>query len=209
MHKAVAVSHSEPERHRAEPALAPFYERTGARPRPEHRPVQREDRTMATLPQRATSSSASRRRKLGSSWSRSRLPVIDQKAALSAEARVLACSRANNRPAVSRCATSPRCKQNGRVQPPPPANHAARSTAECGSPCGATGGGFVAVPVTLVGATPTRTTTQSPSRWLAIQLAPGSASRLRSTSAIASSRVIGSGYPHGAPPARCEIQHSG
>jgi hypothetical protein len=80
-------------------------------------------------------------------------------------------------------------------QPPPPANQAARSIAECGSPGCATGGGFVAVPVTLVGARPMRTTTQSPSRSLAIQLAPGSAARLHSTSAIASSRVITPGYP--------------
>ena len=46
--------------------------------------------------------------------------------------------------------------------------------------------GELAVPVTLVGATPMRTTTQSAPRSLVIQLAPGSAARrIRSTSAIA------------------------
>ena len=44
--------------------------------------------------------------------------------------------------------------------------------------------------VTLVGATPMRTTTHSPPRSLAIQLAPGSAARIRSTSCVASSRFM-------------------
>ena len=93
----------------------------------------------------------------------------------------------------ARSRLSPSWKENGGVQPPPPANHAARSMAECGSSWAATGGGVVAVPVILVGAKPTRATIQSPPRRVAIQLTSGSAARLRSTSAIASSRVISSG----------------
>jgi len=85
---------------------------------------------------------------------------------------------------------SSRAEGKAECQPPPPVNHAARWTPEWGSPCGTTGAGFVAVPVTLVGATPMRTTTQSAPRSLAIQLAPGSAARIRSTSAMASSRFM-------------------
>ena len=77
-----------------------------------------------------------------------------------------------------------------RCQPPPAANQAARSIGECGSSRGAVGGGFVAVPVGLVRATPTRTTVHAPSREGAIQLASGSDACLRLASAIASSRVI-------------------
>jgi hypothetical protein len=82
-------------------------------------------------------------------------------------------------------------KSDAPSQPPPPANQAARSIGECGSSRGATGGGFVAVPVGLVETTPTRTTVHSPSREVAIQLASGSDTCLRLASAIASSRVIG------------------
>lgn len=56
--------------------------------------------------------------------------------------------------------------------PPPPANQAARSIGECGSSRGATGGGFVAVPV--AGATPMRGTVHSPYLAVAIKLASGS-----------------------------------
>lgn len=83
-----------------------------------------------------------------------------------------------------------RRRATARAQPPPPANQAARSIGECGSSRGAAGGGFVAVPVTLIGARPMRTTVHSPSREVAIQLASGSDACLRLASAIASSRVI-------------------
>jgi hypothetical protein len=77
-----------------------------------------------------------------------------------------------------------------KCQPPPPANQAARSAAEWGSSRGAVGGGVVAVPVGFIGARPTRATTHSPSRWVAIQVALGSDAFLRLASAIASSCVI-------------------
>jgi hypothetical protein len=76
------------------------------------------------------------------------------------------------------------------VQPPQAANQAARSIEEWGSSRGATGGGFVDVPVALVDTTPMRATVHSPSREVAIQLASGSDACRRLASAIASSRVI-------------------
>ncbi len=52
------------------------------------------------------------------------------------------------------------------------------------------GGGFLAVPVGLAGATPMRGTVHRPYRAVAIQLASGSDACLRFASVIASSRVI-------------------
>ena len=104
-----------------------------------------------------------------------------------------ACSPMRQAPSTS--TVTPWSRDGGAgVQPPPPANHAARSIEECGSSPGTTGGGFVAVPVVLVGATPMRTTVQSPSFGAATQLASGSVACLRLASAMASSCVIVSAY---------------
>ena len=56
-----------------------------------------------------------------------------------------ACSPMRQAPSTS--TVTPWSRDGGAgVQPPPPANHAARSIEECGSSPGTTGGGFVAVP---------------------------------------------------------------
>src|SRR5262249_20666360 len=90
-------------------------------------------------------------------------------------------------PAFGRSARWRRSLIDAAADPPPAANHAARSADECGSSRGAAGGGLVAVPVCPIGAMPIRATVQSPSRSVATQVAWGSAARRRSTSIIASS----------------------